>query len=153
MEIHMAATGGHLHPQELQQSVGWLVIVLTVSWTREGVLAGVKTLRDVLTAAETLTESCDSSLASYHAAVGNIFAGLGSIVSQTVSGTSGFRFRLPAASVSLKAITGALGSYQPNLLPNFSRLLTFHKVRCGVAHHWITLDFHIWKTTKINVNY
>ena len=60
----MAATGGHLHPQELQQSVGWLVIVLTVSWTREGVLAGVKTLRDVLTAAETLTESCDSSLAS-----------------------------------------------------------------------------------------
>ena len=49
-------------------------------------MAGVKTLRDVLTAAETLTESCDSSLASYHAAVGNIFAGLGSIVSQTVSG-------------------------------------------------------------------
>ena len=91
----------------------------------------------------------------HYAAVGN-FLHLClqvSIVSQTVYRTSGFRFRLPAASVSLKAITGALGSYQPNLLPNFSRLLTFHKVRCGVAHHWITLDFHIWKTTKINVNY
>ena len=42
------------------------------------------------------------------AAVGNIFAGLGSIVSQTVSGTSGSRFRLSAASVSLKAVTEIL---------------------------------------------
>ena len=127
----MAATGGHFHHQELQQSVGWLVIVLTVSWTQDGVLAdphgGVNTQRR--------PDGSRHLLKAVTAAVGNIFAGLGSIVSQTVSGTSGFRFRLPAASVSLKAITGALGSYQPNLLPNFSRLLTFHKVRCGVAHH------------------
>ena len=156
MEIHMAATGGHLHPQELQQSVGWLVIVLTVqchghekvSW--QGWRHSETSWRQQRHLLKAVTAAW-----RHYAAVGN-FLHLClqvSIVSQTVYRTSGFRFRLPAASVSLKAITGALGSYQPNLLPNFSRLLTFHKVRCGVAHHWITLDFHIWKTTKINVNY
>ena len=72
------------------------------------------------------------------AAVGNIFAGLGSIVSQTVSGTSGFRFRLPAASVSLKAITGALGSYQPNLLPRLFKTFDIsHFTKYGVVSHII----------------
>ena len=75
-----------------------------MSWTRDGVLAdprgGVNTQRR--------PDGSRHLLKAVTAAVGNIFAGLGSIVSQTVSGTSGFRFRLPAASVSLKAITEIL---------------------------------------------
>ena len=83
-----------------------------MSWTRDGVLAdprgGVDTQRRP-DGSRHLLKAVTAAWRHY-AAVGN-FLHLClqvSIVSQTVYRTSGFRFRLPAASVSLKAITEIL---------------------------------------------